>query len=126
MPFLIFMAIINFILPITFLIFGFIYSKHPPKKINSYSGYRTAMSMKNYETWTFAHKALGRILLLIGVLFLLGAIVTSLLVICDCEIEIILVISTIEVYVQLVSFLISCLLVEKTLKKEFDENGIHK
>lgn len=35
--------------------------KRPPKKINSFYGYRTAMSMKNRETWEFAHKHCGKL-----------------------------------------------------------------
>ena len=124
--FSIFMIIMNFILPITFLIFGIIYSNCPPKKISRYSGYRSSMSMKNNKTWAFAHKAFGRILLGLGVFFLLCALATTLLVVFDCRMAMILTISTIEVFVQIGSCIISCVLVEKSLKREFDENGIHR
>lgn len=35
-------------------IFGYIFLKHPPKKINWFYGYRTTSSMKSQERWDFA------------------------------------------------------------------------
>ena len=34
---------------------GRVMLKHPPKEINNFFGYRTAMSRKNRDTWDFAH-----------------------------------------------------------------------
>jgi uncharacterized membrane protein len=39
-----------------FLIVGVITYLFPPKKINSFYGYRTSKSMRNQENWTFAQK----------------------------------------------------------------------
>ncbi|PCI11801.1 MAG: hypothetical protein COB73_01045 [Flavobacteriaceae bacterium] len=39
-----------------FVLAGFIMLKFPPKKINSFYGYRTYKSMKNQERWDFAQK----------------------------------------------------------------------
>lgn len=39
-----------------FLIVGVITYLFPPKKINSFYGYRTSKSMQNHENWTFAQK----------------------------------------------------------------------
>jgi uncharacterized membrane protein len=39
-----------------FLIAGIITYLFPPKKINSFYGYRTSKSMRNHENWTFAQK----------------------------------------------------------------------
>lgn len=35
-------------------IFGYIFLKYPPKKINWFYGYRTTSSMKSQERWDFA------------------------------------------------------------------------
>ena len=35
--------------------------KKAPKEINSVFGYRTSMSMKNKDTWEFAHKYCGKV-----------------------------------------------------------------
>ena len=43
------------------LISGKRFSKQPPKSINNFFGIRTNMSMKNKDTWEFAHKLAGRL-----------------------------------------------------------------
>ena len=50
--------------------------KHCPKKINGLLGYRTTRSMKNNDTWRFAHMHCGRLWWRVGwVLLLLSAAV---------------------------------------------------
>lgn len=51
----------TFLLSGTMIGFGFLFQKRPPKNINGLYGYRTAMSMKNQATWTFAHHYAGKI-----------------------------------------------------------------
>ncbi|KAA3642432.1 MAG: hypothetical protein DWP98_14195 [Bacteroidetes bacterium] len=46
--------VLNGLCGIIFLILFFIVYRFPPKKINSFYGYRTARSMKNQELWDFA------------------------------------------------------------------------
>lgn len=123
MPFWIFILIMDLLLPITFIVLGLIYIIRPPKKINQISGYRTSMSMKNIETWVFAHKVFGRILLPLGSILLSIAVVIAVLLF-DYDIITISIICGIEVFVQLISLFISYVFVERILKREFDENGI--
>ena len=47
MGFLIFMLIMDLLLPFTMIGFGRYFTKKAPKEINSVFGYRTSMSMKN-------------------------------------------------------------------------------
>ena len=56
MEFWIFMLIMDLLLPFTMIGFGRYFMKKAPKEINSVFGYRTSMSMKNKDTWEFAHK----------------------------------------------------------------------
>ncbi|MGX7108662.1 SdpI family protein [Facklamia miroungae] len=42
-----------------------------PNKINSLYGYRTKMSMKNKETWQFAHQHSGNVWIKFGLILLL-------------------------------------------------------
>ena len=56
----------NLLLPLMMLGIGGWFGKHPPRKINHFVGYRTPMSMKNEETWAFAHRACGRLWLRLG------------------------------------------------------------
>lgn len=61
MGFWIFMLIMDLLIPITMIILGKRFLKHPPAEINALYGYRTPMSMKNRDTWEFAHRYCGRI-----------------------------------------------------------------
>ena len=42
------------------VLFGYIFLKYPPKRINWFYGYRTSSSMKNQERWNFAQKHSAR------------------------------------------------------------------
>ena len=49
------------IIPLVMVIAGRMMWKHCPKHINGMSGYRTARSMKNMDTWKFAHDYCGKL-----------------------------------------------------------------
>ena len=51
MGFWIFMLITDLLIPTTMMVFGKLFMKKAPDSINPVFGYRTAMSMKNKETW---------------------------------------------------------------------------
>lgn len=70
--------IVTSLVGLTFIITGVIMLKFPPKKINSFYGYRTFSSMKSKERWDFAQNysakemiKLGAILTLSGLLGLI-------------------------------------------------------
>ena len=62
MWFWIFMFLCNLLIPLFMAGFGRVMLKHPPKEINNFFGYRTAMSRKNRDTWDFAHALCGKIM----------------------------------------------------------------
>lgn len=62
-------------IPLIMIIFGGVFGKNAPKEINSVYGYRTAMSMKNRDTWEFAHKFYGRVSLICGTVLLVASVV---------------------------------------------------
>ena len=66
MGFWIFMMVMELLIPLIMIIFGKYFSKKSPKEINYLFGYRTSMSMKNKDTWEFAHKYCGKLWLKIG------------------------------------------------------------
>lgn len=66
MGFWIFMTCCNLLIPILMIIVGWVFLKHPPKTINGIYGYRTSRSMKNIDTWNFAHAVCGKIWWRIG------------------------------------------------------------
>ena len=61
MGYWIFMLVMVLLMPLVMLISGRAFSKNAPKTINPVYGYRTAMSMKNQDTWQFAHRYFGRL-----------------------------------------------------------------
>ncbi|WP_096435894.1 SdpI family protein [Alteribacter populi] len=59
------------------LIAGLVLFTFPPKKINSFYGYRTGQSMDNLRSWTFANKLSSRLLILSGAILILVETVTG-------------------------------------------------
>ena len=56
MGFWIYMLCMGLLIPAIMLVMGRYFMKSAPKEINYIFGYRTNMSMKNRDTWEFAHK----------------------------------------------------------------------
>jgi len=114
MEFWIFMLIMDLLLPFTMIGFGKYFMKKAPKEINSVFGYRTSMSMKNKDTWEFAHKYCGKVWYVCGMVMLPITVIFMLLVIGKiCG-------------VQLIPLIGSILPTEIALKKNFDKNGIRR
>ena len=71
-----FMLACDLLIPAIMILTGRMMWKHCPKKINGLLGYRTTRSMKNNDTWRFAHMHCGRLWWRVGwVLLLLSAAV---------------------------------------------------
>jgi uncharacterized membrane protein len=49
-------------------VFGYIFLKYPPKRINWFYGYRTGSSMKSQERWDFAQRHSAREMIRAGLL----------------------------------------------------------
>lgn len=63
---LVFNIVFTLFIPVLMILCGYLMYKHTPKDINVLVGYRTAMSMKNQETWDFAHNYCGRLWVKVG------------------------------------------------------------
>ncbi len=122
MGFWIFMLIINLLLPLIMIGFGKYFSKNAPKNINMTFGYRTSMSMKNKETWIFAHKYCGKIWFFSGLIMLPLSVAVMLLVVGGSE-NIVGTVGVILCILQTIPIIISIILTEKALEKTFDESG---
>ena len=68
MGFWIFMLIMDLLIPFTMIGFGKMFLKKAPDQINYVFGYRTSMSMKNQDTWVFAHHYCGKIWYICGLI----------------------------------------------------------
>lgn len=49
------------VLPAMMLLFGYRFLSKPPEKINRRYGYRTKRSMRNMDTWLYAHQCCGKL-----------------------------------------------------------------
>ena len=112
----------NLIIPIIMLFFGIKFKNNSPKNINGIYGYRTSMSMKNKETWEFAHQYCGQLWIKMGFIILIISILISLIAFkCDDKVQ--GIIDLIIVTIQTIALIVSIFPVEKELKKNFDKNG---
>ncbi len=117
-----FMLIMDLPVPLTMIFFGSRFEKNAPKEINTVFGYRTAMSMKNQETWQFAHQYIGRLWKICGSLVLLISVV----VMFSMRGKDIVAVSTIGglfCVIQIVVMICTMIPTELALKKNFDEYG---
>ena len=107
-------------LPIILTVFGILMGiAGRPKKINWWFGYRTNRASANQETWDFTHRYFGKLSLLSGLTtltFSIGALIYR-------EHEFIWVWA---LSAQGVSFIMSIILTEIALRKEFDKDGNRK
>lgn len=112
-----------FLLPLVMVLVGMRYAKKPPKRINRVSGYRTKRSMRNWETWSFAHMYLGDLWFKVGVPLLAITSVISLVVFRTEEESKLVFWCYVVVAVQLLLMLLPVFYTEKALKERFDEKG---
>lgn len=70
MEYWIYMLTMTMIIPVIMIIIGIVFAKHYPAKINYISGYRTRMSMKNMDTWKYAHQVSSRLWFRCGIVLL--------------------------------------------------------
>ncbi len=99
--------------------------KHPPKKINALFGYRTELSMKNADTWSFAHKHCGALWLKAGLIMLIPSIIPFIPIYKASE-GIITAAGLIIMSVQLIILIICIFPTEKALKENFNSDGTPK
>ena len=125
MGFWVAMFIFNLLVPLLMVVFGRIMYKHTPKTINGVYGYRTSMSMKNEDTWEFAHKYCGKVWYVCGMVMLPITVIFMLLVIGKNE-DCVGSMGGIICGVQLIPLIGSILPTEIALKKNFDKNGTRR
>ncbi len=112
----------NLIIPLVMVVGGYAMYMKPPKRINHIIGFRTKMSMKNDDTWKFAHERCGKLWFKIGIILLIASAVIQMPFVRSDDFTLDVLTLTLET-VQLIVLIVSALSVEKKLKKTFDENG---
>lgn len=122
MGFWIFMLIMDLLIPFTMIGFGKYFLKKAPNEINAVFGYRTAMSMKNKETWIFAHNYCGKIWYICGFVLLPISIIAMILVFGKAE-NIVGSVGSVLCGIQLIPLIGSIIPTERALKNTFDKSG---
>ena len=112
------------LVPILMIVSGIFFSAGVPFDINSFFGYRTSMSMKNGDTWDFAHRYCGRLWIRIGAVMLPVTVLSSIISLKTARILSVLgIFGVIVIAAQTCVIIISIIMVECKLKKVFDKNG---
>lgn len=117
-----FMFIMDLFIPITMIVFGKLSLNYTPKEINRLIGYRTKMSMKNKDTWVFAHKYCGKLWYVCGLILLPVSAVAMLFVIGKNE-NIVGITGGIVCAIQIILMIVAIILTEIALKRNFDKYG---
>ena len=118
MAFWLFFTAMDLLIPGIMVGIGARFLKHPPGTINAWYGYRTARSMKNQETWDFAHETCGKLWVCLGKLSFLPALLAAALTF-GCGIETVSVVSVVVVTIQTLALIGSIFPVERALKRKF-------
>ena len=122
MGFWVYMFIMDLLLPAIMILFGRAFCKKAPKEINYVFGYRTTRSMKNKDTWEFAHLYCGRIWFISG-LALIPLVVAIMLCFIGKDTETVGYVGAAILVFPLLLIIVSIILTEKALKKNFDNEG---
>ncbi|MCI5648648.1 MAG: SdpI family protein [Fusicatenibacter sp.] len=108
--------------PVLMIVAGRMMWKHCPKDVNGVLGYRTKRSMKNRDTWKFAHEYCGKLWWFIGwVSFVLSVLIQ--IPFCHSNENVISIMGVTLCSVQCILLVGTIFLTERALKKKFDENG---
>ena len=120
-----FWLICDLFIPLVMIVVGRMTWKHCPKNINSLIGYRTTRSMKNMDTWKFAHEYCGKLWWKLGWLIM---ILTALMYIplYQSNDNMIGIAGVVLITIQCTVLIISIYPTEKALKEHFTDDGTRK
>ncbi len=122
MGFWIFMLATVLLFPAIMILLGAIFTKAAPKKINYIFGYRTDLSMKNRDTWEFAHKYIGKLWFRSGLLLIPITVIPMLLVIGKTE-NVVGTVGLIVGFINTIVLIVPIFFTEKALNKKIDKDG---
>ena len=119
------MFFMELVIPLPMIGFGRVSMRGGPKDINDVFGYRTKRSMKNKDTWEFAHRYFGKIWFSTG-LVMLPVSGIPLLFFLNRDTDTVALVGLLVMFAQLVPMLLPILMTEAALKRTFDEKGNRK
>ncbi len=109
-------------IPVIMIITGWFMWKHCPKTINGAIGYRTRRSMKNINTWKFAHEYVGKLWWKLG----LGSVISAVLIhipFYGADEDTLGILSIVVIVIEVIIMLGSIIPVEMALKRNFNDDG---
>lgn len=120
-----FMLACDILIPALMIGFGILMLKRPPKRINGLFGYRTAMSMKNMDTWGFAHEYAGRLWWKMGLIMAVPSLLAHIPFYNSGENDV-GILGLIVMTLQCIVLVASIFPVESALSKTFNRDGSRK
>lgn len=120
-----FILAFDLLIPLMMIVIGRLTWKHPPKEINALIGYRTSRSMKNLDTWRFAHHRFGKLMWIFGWGILLPSFLVHLPFYGATE-NVLGNLCIVVLLIQLFPLLAAIFMTEKALRKTFTDEGIYK
>ena len=120
-----FILVCDLLVPFTMLIAGRMMWKHCPKNINGIMGYRTIRSMKNMDTWKFAHAYCGRLWWKLGVIMLIPSVLIHIPFYQSNE-KTIGLIGGILITIQCIVLIMAIFPTESALKRTFNDDGTRR
>lgn len=116
----VFLTICSLLVPLSMILLGYMWKDNPPKDRQGMSGYRTAMSRLNDETWIYAHRCWGRINLVLGSILAVASLFTMIIVRNRMDFE---MTSVYLVFIQLGIMIFTIVPTEFLLHRHFTEQG---
>ncbi len=125
MGFWIGMTATSLLVPAIIIVIGAIFSRKAPKTINYLFGYKTARSMKNRDTWEFAHNYSGKLMRIIGAVLVPISIAVMLFVRGGSE-KTVSTVACVLLTVQTMALVFAIVPTELALTRTFDKDGNRK
>ena len=119
------MFICNILVPVIMAVAGLLMWVRCPKEINSFFGYRTVRSMKNHDTWKFAHRYAGRLFFIVGLATLVPTVLAQIPFYNSSD-NVVGIVSVIIITVQCVILILPTIPTEMALKKNFNDDGTRR
>ena len=110
------------LIPGCMTLLGRSFTKNPPGEINGGYGYRTARSMRNRETWDFAHAYSGRFWYRAGRPVLVVSLIWMVLLFGK-DVDTVGNSALVLTAIQMIPFLAVVPATERALEREFDDLG---
>ena len=117
-----FFLIMTLVIPVSLIKLGKMFKTVPLHNTNMTFGYKTDMSMKNTETWTFAQKYCGNLWYFGGYILLISTVILMIIVKGESDGNA-AVMAGIICLVEIAFILSSIFSTEIKLREKFDHNG---